>query len=369
MTLSYQCREAGCHLKTGRRLARARARTGEGARTGPGISPEDIADHNSRVVLALLRSLGPLTRQELSGHLSLTEPAISGIIRRLVEAGFLEEGKRDVGARYKAAEFAIRPASAHALGLWLCPDRGALVIADLLGHVLEEQTFATADMSAAVKLALSRGGPNLCGAGIACHPGVEPDRDMLAAMLPGRPLFYAKDTEAAVAAERMLGIGEPEGGFVVILLDETVRAGLMTGGAFFRGVHGRAGDIGAMRPGREERSLNEVASAASLRRHLEAFGQGGLDDWMRKAASRLLDAVVAIAGFVSPGAVLIGGDLPDEVLDRVIGMMIADREKKRSYFVAASWIPPIRRLSFSRCGVARGAAMLPFMELLLPKPH
>jgi predicted NBD/HSP70 family sugar kinase len=348
-------------------LARAQGRTGEGERTGPGVSPEDIADHNSRVVLALLRSHGPLTRQELAGQLSLTEPAISGIVRRLIAAGFVQEAKRETGARYKAAEFALRPASAHALGLWLCPDRSELVIADLMGDLVEAQSFAPGDVSSAVQRVVSRCGVDLCGVGIACHPNVEPDRETLGALLPGRPLFFAKDSEAAVAAERMLGIGEPEGGFVVILLDETVRAGLMTGGSFFRGVHGRAGDIGSMRPGSQALSLDEVASAASLRRHLEAQGPGGLPDWMQQAASRLLDAVVAIAGFVSPGAVLIGGDLPDDVLDGVIERMIVDREKKGSYFVAASWIPPIQRLTFPRCGVARGAAMLPFMELLLPK--
>jgi hypothetical protein len=48
-------------------------------------------------------------------------------------------------------------------------------------------------------------------------------------------------------------------------------------------------------------------------------------------------------------------------------MLTGAREQAR-YFVAAPWIPPIQRASLAGGGVTLGAAMTPFMELLLPKP-
>ncbi|TRL33782.1 MarR family transcriptional regulator [Rhizobium straminoryzae] len=354
-------------LKAGRRLARGQKRDGDGERGGAGISPEDIADHNSRVVLALLRRHGALTRQELAGHLSLTEPAITGILKRLIAAGVVEQGQRDVGDRYKAAEFSLVAGSVHGLGLWLRPDVVDLALVDLKGHLVLQQTVPSDRLADTVATIRDRCAESLSGIGIACHPGVDATEIERMPTLSNLASFVVKDVEAVVTAERILGIGEPEGGFAVILVDEIVRAGLMTGGRFFRGVHGRAGGIGSMRPGREELTLDEVASAAAYHRHVETFGEAFAEDWMRRAASRLLDAVLALGGFVSPGAVLIGGSLPDAVLDTVIAMMIAERERKGTYFVPASWIPPIRKLTFAQCGVARGAALLPFMELALPK--
>lgn len=356
-------------MKAGRRLARAQKRESEGGRAGAGISPEDIADHNSRVVLALLRRHGALTRQELSAHLSLTEPAVTGILKRLAAAGFVGQGRRETTDRYKAAEFSLLAASAHGCGLWLRPERIDVAVVDLKGAVVLQQEVPPHGLDAAVRTIRDRFAASLTGIGIACHPAGEAAGLGPMQALADLPTFTVKDVEAAVTAERILGIGEPEGGFAVILVDEVVRAGLMTGGRFFRGVHGRAGCIGSMRPGREELTLDEVASAASYRRHIETSGEAGTTDWTRRAASRLLDAVLALGGFVSPGAVLIGGSLPDDVLDMVIAMMIAERARKGSYFVPASWIPPIRKLSLPGCGVAHGAALLPFAELSLPKPR
>ena len=62
-------------------------RTPSSIKDGPGINHGDIADHNSRIVLELLRVFGALTRRDLSQRLGLTEPAITGILRRLQDDG------------------------------------------------------------------------------------------------------------------------------------------------------------------------------------------------------------------------------------------------------------------------------------------
>lgn len=347
------------------RLARRQIPRGSGQRDGPGISPEDIADHNSRATLALLLRHGPLTRQELSGQLGLTEPAVTGILKRLAGAGLVQQGRRESGD--KAARFSPLVDGAYGLGLWLSPDGGRAAVVDLSGRAIHTQAFAADGLEAAIEDCLAVAPDRLMGVGIAQHPDCRLDEDRFAKLLAGMPVFFVRDVEAAVAGERMLGIGEPEGGFAVLLIDEKIRAGLLAGGRFFRGTHGRAGDIGQMRPARGEPSLEDVASVRAYETCLAEHGESAIDAWMQQAASRLLDAVLAIAGFVSPGAILIGGNLPRAVLEGLVEHMLADRDKKGSYFVAAPWIPPIRPLSLGYDDLALGAGLLPLMERLLPK--
>ncbi|MCD7107577.1 MarR family transcriptional regulator [Rhizobium sp. DKSPLA3] len=358
-------------MRRGPRLARPETKAPSAGASGPGMSPGDIADHNSRVVLSLLRTFGPLTRQELSARLGLTEPAVTGIMSRLDAQGLVLKRKRASSARYHAAEFALRPGGALGLGISLSADKLDMALIDLYGTVVAEQELSGADLEACLPDALS----SLLdasdhrvplGVGIAVAPGCAPQSDSIRHLLTGRTTFVMPDTEACLTGERLLGLGEPEGGLVVVLIDDTVRAGLFIGGKTFRGMSGRAGQIGEMRPGRLHPSLTDVANRSAYLRALEA-GPSAVAAWTETAASRLLDAVVAIAGFVSPGALLLGGALPEPVLDSLIDRMQEHRNEQASTFVAAPWIPPIRRVTLGGRGAVIGAAMTPMMELLLPR--
>ncbi|OLP57755.1 hypothetical protein BJF93_12880 [Xaviernesmea oryzae] len=358
-------------MRAGRRLSRAEPRERAAAeKDGTGISPGDIADHNSRAALALIRANGAMTRQELSAHLGLTEPAVTGIMKRLVGQGLVFERKRLDAGRYTPAEFALKPDGAHALGVSLQPDGADLLLLDLGGAVTARQCWRTGDgedaLAEALETLMAESATLPLGLGIALAPDCGVDLPVVATMVPDLPIFSMPDTEAAVNSERLFGLGEPEGGLVVVLIDRNVRAGLFIGGKVFRGMHGRAGQIGAMRPGRDHPSLDEVAGLAAYQA-AAAKGEEAVSAWIELAAMRLLDAIVAISGFVSPGAVLVGGALPDAVLDRLIAHMGHDRERQEAYFVPASWIPPIRRTTLPSGGPALGAACAPFMERLLPK--
>lgn len=336
------------------------------------MSPSDIADHNSRAALGLIRTFGPLTRQEMSARLGLTEPAVTGIMARLSAQGLIIKRLRTGTGRYHASEFGLQREGACAVGVSLSSGHAQITVIDLSGAVLSEGWLdgtgfqnRLPDMVASVVANVD--GPDPLGLGLALAPGCQMEAEIMETLLPGRPTFSMPDIVAALTGERLLGVGEPEGGLVVLLIDETVRASLFIGGKTLRGMNGRAGQIGEMRPGRDLPCLTDIANQAAYRRAAEA-GPRALAVWVETAAGRLLDAVVAIAGFVSPGAILIGGALPDTVLDALIARMLVDRQRQASTFVATPWIPPIRRTSHTGGGVALGAAMTPFMELLLPKP-
>ena len=356
-------------MKTARRLSvsgSTRARDPSDAR--PGISPVDIADHNSRTTLGLLRRFGPLTRQELSRRLGLTEPAIAGIVQRLANAGLVAGRKRANTTRYAALEFALRPDSAFSLGISVTAEGGEIIVIDLSCKIRARIDFADIDeIGDAIESIRHMAPGKFVGCGVALAPATVIDRATLEERIGEAvgPLYVLDDSEAAIGAERALGIGDPEGGLVTILIDDTVRAGLLIGGRPFRGIHGLAGQIGNMRSGVDGATLNEVATLPSLARHL-ATENASADAWIVVAARHLHEAVLAISGFIAPGAILIGGSLPDDILASVISSMSREREEKIRDLVIAPWIPVVQPATHPQDGVVLGAALRPFNETLFP---
>lgn len=356
-------------MKTARRLSVSGSpKTRDPSDVRPGISPVDIADHNSRTTLGLIRRFGPLTRQELSRRLGLTEPAIAGIVQRLASAGLVVGRKRASTTRYAALEFALCPDAAFSLGISVAAQGGEIIVIDLSCAIRARVDFTDIDEIGQAMRSVRHAAPGkLVGCGVALAPGASIDHPMLKGCIGEMvgPLYVLDDSDAAVGAERTLGIGDPDGGLVTILIDDTVRAGLLIGGRPFRGIHGLAGQIGNMRSGVDGATLNEVATLPSLERHLAARS-ASVDEWTVVAARHLHEAVLTISGFIAPGAILIGGSLPDDILASVISCMVREREEKIRDLVIAPWIPVVQPATHPKDGVVLGAALRPFNETLFP---
>jgi predicted NBD/HSP70 family sugar kinase len=350
-------------------------RTPSSPKDGPGINHGDIADHNSRIVLELLRVFGALTRRDLSQRLGLTEPAITGILRRLEGRG-LVTSRRQAGAnRYPVTEFMIRPQGCVALGLRLARRAAAAVLIDVAGNVIAERRDVLPDELIAVGKALLDLKPTeaeVLGVGVALSPddgvSVEAVREAFAPLT----VLANADNATAATAERLIGAGDRDGGFVSILVTRSgVRAGLSIGGRPFHGMHGFAGGIGAMRTGQDRAPLAEGLSPDRLDAAIAASGdsEATVAEWAREAADHLLDAVVAISGVVVPGLIVIGGDLPDVAIDAVVAEILAAPVAIGGRPTTTSWMPPLCRSQLPAGGVALGAALLPIVEFLLPDPR
>ena len=350
-------------------------RTPSLTKDGPGINHGDIADHNSRIVLELLRIFGALTRRDLSRRLGLTEPAITGILRRLEGRGLVTSRRQAGVSRYPVTEFMMRPQGCVALGLRLARRASSAVLVDAAGAVIAEQRDVAPDeLIAAGKALLSRkpAGAEMLGIGAALSPddgiGIE---EVRSAFAPMRVLANA-DSATAATAERLIGAGDRDGGFVSILVTRSgVRAGLSIGGRPFHGIHGFAGGIGAMRTGHDRGPLAEGLSPDRLDAAIAAGGDrdAAIAVWAREAADHLLDAVVAISGVLAPGLIVIGGDLPDKAIDAVVAEIRATPVAVGGRPTTASWMPSLRRSQLPAAGVTEGAALLPIAELLLPDPR
>ena len=97
------------------------------------------------------------------------------------------------------------------------------------------------------------------------------------------------------------------------------------------------------------------------------YGDLALDIWAENAGQHLIDAVTAIGGFLSPGLILIGGDIPRQTLDHMIEAIRNARMATVGRFRATSIIPEVQPTSFPNGGVALGAAMSIFTGKMLPE--
>ena len=222
-----------------------------------GRAPTQIGDHNLRVTLEAIRRDGPLTRLELGRRTGLTGPGITNILRRLADDGLVTARKRvERGGGQPSTEFAINSDGAFSVGIRLREMEGEAVLLTLGGEVCERRSFdTTSDPVAAIeKVALSmtiaRGSSvRMLGVGVASEdPGAHDLGRLTETGLFSR-VFFERDCVTALLAESTFGVGRVEGGIMLIIVDQRVRAGFLFRGAPFGGVHNRAGSIGLMRTG------------------------------------------------------------------------------------------------------------------------
>ncbi|MBB3916126.1 ROK family transcriptional regulator [Rhizobium fabae] len=352
-----------------------------------GLRSGEIADRNIRVILEAIRRHGPLTRTELGRHSGLTGPGITNILRRLAEEKLVTSNRRNgVGGGATASEFALRPEGAFSIGLKLRRTRGEIVLIDLSGQVHDRVYFdvAAGDKVGAVHAAVRdmadrHAALPIIGLGIAANDWTDEQSETLAAMSTIARPYVENECTASLLAERTIGSSTPEGGLAMIVIDDDVQAGFLIRGIPYSGVHGRAGSIGEMLTGPDNLQLNTVVGFGSLRSRIgndefarllkgEEFSSPSLSQWIREAAGHLLDPIIAMAGFIAPSVVMIGGDLPQGVIEALIHQLSIERRDTSTRPFLTPWISPMRPASFSGGGVALGAALLPFLNTLLLPP-
>ncbi|MDE1996678.1 MAG: ROK family protein, partial [Rhizobiaceae bacterium] len=213
---------------------------------------------------------------------------------------------------------------------------------------------------------------NLIGIGLALDDYGEDSLQRVRQVVAGDLIVTELDTVAAVLAERTLGAGVPDTGMVMVLIEERIRSGLFLHSIPFAGARGRAGRIGGMRTGPDRLPLDEVCSADAFTAAMrgaedEAAREIAFGRWIAAAAEHLFDALMAIAGFVAPGKIVLDGDLPSAVLDALMAALQRVSENQRPESPPPP-LPPIMPAAFPGDSVLLGAALQPFFEVLLPKP-
>lgn len=383
-----------------------------GARLAVSLSGTNLArasDYNQRVVLQAIRTSAETTRTELSRTTGLTAPTIANITRRLIDEGLVKEIGRLQGPRGQPAiRLKIDALGCIAIGLNIDRDHLTLVALDLAGEVRSRITrdvpFALPeDVVAFVREGLE---PLLAEAGVkrdrVIGVGVALPDDMGAIALPGRPHDYDRwvelsvpellepvlpwpvliDNDAAAAAlgEAQSGIGLTLSSFFYIFISSGLGGGLLIDRHYVEGANRRSAELGLLpdptspAPGAV---VQDIVSLSALMQYLAKAGLGVaspsaidvddpavaavLNQWVEDATNALTAPLVNINCLIDPHAIIIGGRLPETLAEALVAGLTAKLAEVRLPATA-----PILRASMAGDAAAIGAAILPFLDQLLP---
>ncbi|UOE44837.1 ROK family transcriptional regulator [Agromyces larvae] len=236
---------------------------------------EQAAGPGSRALIVdLIRSAGRISRVELTELTGLTQPAVSGIVRKLIDDGVIREAGTVVATRGKPRSLLeLDSHAAYGIGMHISPAAITCVATDTLGGVIARQAVATSgpvtepiadriaelfrrfvaavglDPADVVGLAVAVPGPLDIATGRVYLPprisGLEGValRDELAARLDTR-VFVDNDASLAAVGEFWSRNVSRSDAFATIYMDGGIGAGVVLDGALVRGASSNTAELG-----------------------------------------------------------------------------------------------------------------------------
>jgi predicted NBD/HSP70 family sugar kinase len=328
-----------------------------------------VRELTDRHVIEQLLESPELTRAELAVRTRISKPTISESIRRLAEAGLVEESGQQLGRRGPAGTFyRLRADVGVAVAASAGPDGVVVETISLRSEVIERRHVpvpvpttraelepvlrdATASVVATapgpiLAATLSVAGPVDRATGrlvqLPDSPFLVDDLDPVPLLRPalGLDAVVDNDVDWAALAEREAGSAQGLDDFVYVFLGPGLGGAVVTGGRIAHGGRGLAGEIA---------HLLTVGARGRSVRLIEAFAELGLRrtdglaldlDLVRAALNggtvsdrRTRDAILAalagaigsIAALLDPAAVLVGGPWSDHpgLVERLPGAVAA----------------------------------------------
>jgi predicted NBD/HSP70 family sugar kinase len=369
---------------------------------------------NRRVVLETIRLHGPLSRASIARHTGLSIQTISNIAEELSESGLLrEEGRRIAGRGAPALDLALDPDGGFTFGISLDHRRLVVVLVDIAGRQRRQETveidglapdqvvpliartaFDLARQERAAKKRLWGAGvvmPMLFenGQPIAFGPTSMPawrDYPVVAKLTTalGMPVLLENDATAAAVGEQLYGVGRRLEDFFYIYIGVGIGGGMVLAGHPYRGHAGRAGELGhvVVEPGGRPCAcgnrgcLERYASLSAAQAALDGLGEQNaqvdpaalaagaetLEQWLDLAASHLRTAAVMIANLLDPEAIVIGGIIPNVLLDGLIARL----HRSETHGAMLPRTLPILQAEIDLESPALGGAALPLFDGLAP---
>ena len=382
-----------------------------------GKNPERSRDHNRRVVLDVVRRHGSLGRAHIAKLTQLTPQAVANIVDELVGEGLLMEmGRLRSGRGQPPIQFAVNPEGGATIGVEIAADHMVTVALDLSGRLRAKRITSLKDTTPRHILASfiselstvrKSVGSKLLGTGVVMPGPFEIDgmTSVGPTTLPGwvgidaaqalseacgHTVVVENDATAAAVGERLFGAGLAISNFCMIYFGVGIGLGIIQDGAPYRGAFGNAGEIGHVtvvpkgRPCPSCGQLGCLEGYASVYVLKEKLGRAGMpecefadlerlhraehpvvEEWIDEAATYLGPMVAMLENILDPQTVILGGALPDAIMDDVIARMgnlptsVASRRQRD--------LPRVLRGQTGQLTAALGAAALPLFDMVTPK--
>ncbi|PLW77048.1 ROK family transcriptional regulator [Cohaesibacter celericrescens] len=380
--------------------------------------------HNRQVVLGAIHQAGKIGRAEIARNSGLSTQAVSNIIAQLEQEGMLiEQGRLSTGRGLPSVQYALNSDGGFAFGIEMRPDvifaallnlKGATVFSKranlidtkperVIDQVLTLRDEALAATGVAPERVMGAGivMPGPFGSNGLSDKGTElPDWQHLDASslfekALDLPVFVEIDANAAALGERILGAAKGLETYCFLYFGAGLGLGIVTGGRLFNGAFGNAGEIGhilvpavdsdASIPSSKASSgsveLEKMVSRLSAQRYLGSAGyevHSGEDlsalyaqdtpalmTWLDRASAPLSHAIATIENLFDPQAIILGGAMPDALLDHLIThIRLSDRSVANR---TGRQHPRLLRGSSGRMTATLGAAALVINHALTPQ--
>lgn len=367
--------------------------------------------HNRQLVLGQVRAAGRIGRADIARASGLSTQAVSNIIADLLEDGMiLERGRRPASRGLPPVQYGINPRGGFALGVEIRPDTVLAALMDLTGHILFSDRRPLADpgrasvtgtLQAIRSRAIAKTGVDparVLGAGIVMPgpfgatgirdsgselPGWEDtDPRQWFAQALGLPVAVENDANAAAMAERIAGAAQGLDSYAFLYFGTGLGLGVVSQGRLLTGAFGNAGEIGHVpMPGAEGPiPLEDAVSRLSVRRHLARVGiaaesiddlrrlhdakDPALEAWLAQTARPLSAAVAMIENLFDPETVILGGAMPDSLIEAMIGKLVLQDRSVANRPRRAQ--PRVQRGTCGRMTATQGAAALALNRLFTP---
>ncbi|WP_327635407.1 ROK family transcriptional regulator [Kribbella sp. NBC_00482] len=359
---------------------------------GPLVRPGSktlIREINEALVLDVVRTEGVISRAAVAARTGLSPATVTGIVGRLVEAGYLAETDIVQGARGRPArQLQLGDGRIFAAGVRVARDHLFAVLVDLRGTVVDTQQVELPDTTPsrvgdAVARAIStlgsdREGAELLGVGVAVSGVVDSAGGLVrhsgalgwegVALGPmiesatGLPTVV--DSYVNCLAQGMLLFGREQHGrdLLVFNIGTSLGVSIVVGGRLHRGSEGAAGSFAHARAtgpseGRTchcgaEDCVEAYSSGWGIARRLAESGTSEASV-VPDAAERLGVGIANLAKVVGPAAIVLAsaGEMRDLGLEQLLTTTI-----RTEYAHHYTPVPDLQTVAASPESVATGAA-------------
>lgn len=378
-----------------------------------GSNAERTRLHNRQVVLGLVRRHQPVGRAAIARLSGLSIQGVSNIIADLTEQGFVSVAGRSMKGRgLPVVEYVLDRDSVFALGIEVRPDAIFAALVNLMGETRFGERMSlsasTPDVVSDLALELKQRalhhvgvrGSQLLGTGVVM-PGpfgqvglddggrselegwddIDPVGHFEEVL--GTAVVVENDATAAAVAERISGVAQNLKTYCYLYFGAGLGLGVVCDGEIMRGAFGNAGEIGhvVVRSGTTDDRLENFASRIAIRDQLAGDGLiietvEDLDrlhkqrnphvlEWLQRAAPPLSQAIGIVENLFDPEAVILGGAMPNALLDDLIATLelpavsVARRENRA--------LPRVLRGASGRMTAALGGAALVIHDISTPR--
>ncbi len=378
-----------------------------------GANQIGVRAYNERLVLSLVRRHGGLSKAEISRLCGLSAQTVSVIMRSLEKDGLLIRGERLRGkVGQPSTPMRLNPDAVFSFGVKIGRRSVDLVLMDFVGRirlklrktypypmpewilpfVIEGISELESKLSASER-------QKIAGVGIAAPfelwnwaqevgaPQIEMERwrdvDIRSEIAESvtYPVFLQNDATSACGAELVFGAGQNYADFLYVFIGSFIGGGVVLNSALFSGKTGTAGAIGPLPVQGQDGNTVQLLKIASIfvlenmlrERGIDPrplwfspdewidFGEP-LENWIRKTAAALAQAVIAAASIIDFSSVIIDGGFPDWVRTRIVS---ATRLALKHHDLQGVTLPEIVEGAVGSQARAIGGASLPLFSRYL----